>query len=86
MAELTPEQQRARIEEAIYAKIQSDQSEDPSETPGVPFLLGWAVVYEFTSGELDDRGQTGAGVILPLTQGRATSRGLFSFGSDKFTS
>jgi hypothetical protein len=68
------------IEAAVDRFARAAEAED-----GVPFITGWIVAFEFTSGALDDSGKTADDVIVPSTQPRATSRGLLGLGLDHFT-
>jgi hypothetical protein len=69
---------RARIEQAIYDIIRTGEHE-------TPFLLGWVVGYELTTAGLEDGDQTADGVIAASdSQSRATSRGLFELGADRY--
>lgn len=70
---------RARVEEAIHAYAAA-VSED-----GAPFVTGWVVAFEFTTASIDEDGQSADDVVVPLTQSRATSRGLLGLGLDHFT-
>jgi hypothetical protein len=78
---------RAAVEAAIYAKLQLQADDEDDDTIGPddsPFLLGWAVVYEFTTSNLDRGDQSAVSVIVPDTQSRATSRGVLELGVDRF--
>lgn len=81
MVDSNPEvdEARARIEDAVaaYAAVVSED--------GAPFVTGWAVVFEFTTASIDEDGQSADDVVVPLTQSRATSRGLLGLGLDHFT-
>lgn len=78
---MTENEYRADVERAVYAKIAADA--EPGD--GVPFLLGWAVVFEFTTDSMEQDDQTAVGqMVASNTQSRATSRGLFELGVDRF--
>lgn len=70
---------RARLEEAVHAYAAA-VSED-----GAPFVTGWVLAFEFTTAAIDEDGQSADDVVVPLTQSRATSRGILGLGLDHFT-
>ena len=52
---------------------------------GAPFMVAWAMAYEFTDASLESEANTMDGVIVPPNQSRSASRGVFELGLDHFT-
>lgn len=72
------ESARADVEQAVQRFVAA------TAAAGGAFVTGWAVAFEYTSADLDENSQTADGVIVPGSQNRATSRGLFELGADQF--
>ncbi|XAO35609.1 hypothetical protein SEA_FIRECASTLE_2 [Microbacterium phage FireCastle] len=73
-----------KVDAALYEYASALAADDDEET-GPVMLFGWAVVFEYTQESMEDRGVTAARTVVPQTQTRANSRGLFALGGDAFT-
>lgn len=74
---------RRKIEAAIDEYAALSVAEDVDET-GVPILMGWGVVFEYTQESLEEREASGVVTVQAPHQYRGTSRGLFELAADKF--
>jgi len=85
----TENENRAAIEQAVYAEIQRRIDEGLEEgmdsTGETPMILAWVLSYEYVTGPMADDDSTGGGVIAASdSQSRSASRGVLELGVDRY--
>lgn len=70
--------------DAAVREFVSAWHEQVTEQQGDVYVVGWAASCEYIDPAMVQQDQSANCIVVPDDQHASTSRGLFSFGSDRF--